>query len=143
MEFAWEAIWSQTFICSEFFFFFLKYTVSFLMINLFKWSFFFFDSVLVSCMFLERCPFLFSSQICWYKIVQSILLEFFLFLQYLLRLLLFHFLFCLFHFSLSSSWLFWPEVCWFCLPFESTSSWFYWFFSTVLKSLLYFSSDLY
>ena len=53
----------------------------------------------------------------------------FVFLQYLLRFLLFHFLFCLFEFFLSSSWWVWPEVCQFCLTFQRTSSWFLWFFS--------------
>ena len=39
---------------------------------------------------------------CWHVIVHNILLWFFVFLQYPLRVLLFHFLFCLFGFSLSS-----------------------------------------
>ena len=51
-------------------------------------------------MFLESCLFLLGCQICWLMIVHSILLWFFVFLQYQLKFLLFHFLFCLFGFSI-------------------------------------------
>ena len=78
-----EAIWSQTVVCSEFLFFFFFFTDS---ISLLVYYVFLLDSVLVGCTFLETCPFL--------SIVQSILLWFFVFLQYQL-LLLFHFLLCL------------------------------------------------
>ena len=57
------------------------------------------------CKSLESCPFLLGCQICWYIIVHNSLLfiYFFVFLQHPLRFL-FHFLFCLFGFFLSSSW---------------------------------------
>jgi len=45
------------------------------------------DSILVCCMFLETCPFFLDCPVCWYIIVDSILLRF--------LLLLFHFLFYL------------------------------------------------
>ena len=35
------------------------------------------DSVLVCCMFLETCPFFLGCPVCWYTIVDSILLRFF------------------------------------------------------------------
>ena len=55
-------------------------------------------------MSVEICPFLLGSQICWHKIVYSILsLFFFVFLQYLLIFLLL-FIYFLFGFSLSSFW---------------------------------------
>ena len=50
---------------------------------------------------------------------------FFLFLWYQLRILLFHFLFCLFGFTLFVNLV---EVCQFCLLFQRTNSWFYWYF---------------
>ena len=46
-------------------------------------------------MFLESCPFLLDCWICWHIIVHSILLWCFVFLQYQLCFLLFHFLFYL------------------------------------------------
>ena len=52
------------------------------------------DSILVCCMFLETCPFFLGCPICWYTIVDSILLRFFVFLWYQL-FLLFNFLFYL------------------------------------------------
>ena len=93
-------------------------------------------------MFLESCPFLLGCQISCHIIVHSIL--FFVFLQYQLRFLLFSFLFCLFGFSLFSSWWAWPEVFQFCLPFQRTSSWFYWFFFLYFFSISWdFSSFIY
>ena len=75
---------------------FITYSVSFLMIGPFIWS--------ISSWFglmgfksLESCPFLLGCQICWRIIVHSIL---FVFLQYLLRCLLFPFIFHLSSFSL-------------------------------------------
>ena len=95
-------------------------------------------------MFLESYPFLLGCQICWHIIVHSILLWFFVFLRYPLRCLLFHFLFCLFGFSLFSSWWAWPGVCQSCLPFQRTSSWFCWFFLSFFNLyFIYFLPDLY
>ena len=51
-------------------------------------------------MFLESCLFLLGCQICWHIIVCKFLLRFFVLLWYGLRFLFFHFLFCLFGFSL-------------------------------------------
>ena len=56
------------------------------------------DSVLVGFKSLESCLFLLGCQICWHIIVHSILLWFSVFLWYPLRVLLSHFLFCLFGF---------------------------------------------
>ena len=80
-------------------------------------------------MFLESCPFLLGCQIFLYIIVYSILL----FLWLSVR----------FGFFLFSSWWTWPEVCLFCLPYQRTSSWlFYWIFSFVFKISMHFLSDL-
>ena len=91
IEFSWEAIWSWTFV-------YIIYSNSLLVNNLFKLSIssWFF----VGYMFLESCPSLLDCQICWHIIVHSIFLWFFVFLQYQLRFLLFHFLFGLVGFSL-------------------------------------------
>ena len=91
-------------------------------------------------MLLKTCPFLLGCPTCWQIIVHSILLWFFVFLQYQLLFLLFHFLFCLFGSSLFSSWLAWPEVYWFCLPFQKASSLFYWFFLMCFISILFIYS---
>ena len=71
-----------------------------LVISLFKWSFFLINSILVGCMFLETCAFFLGCQICWYVTVHSVPLCYLVFLRYQLLCLLFHFLFCLFGFSL-------------------------------------------
>ena len=81
---------------------------------------FFLDSLLS----LKNCPYLLGCQICGL----FILLIFFCISAYLLTFLLFHFSCCLFEIFLSSSWWVCPEVCQFCLPFQRTSSWFYWLF---------------
>ena len=79
-------------------------SISFLVISLFK--LFLLISVLAACMFLETCPFLLGSPICWLTYLHSILFSlslsffFFVFLWYQLLLLLFHVLFCLFGSSL-------------------------------------------
>ena len=96
-------------------------------------------------MFLESCPFLLGCPICWHITLHSILslslFFFFFFFHYPLWFLLFLFLFHLFGFSLSSSWWVWPEVCQFRLPFQRTSSWFFWFFPIVFWiSILLISS---
>ena len=72
---------------------FITYSISFLVIGLFSWSissWFRFGKLYQS---LESCPVLLGCQICWHTIAHSILLCFFVFLQYTLRFLLFHFLF--------------------------------------------------
>ena len=94
-------------------------------------------------MFLESYPFLLGCQIRWRVIVHSILIWFFVFLQYLFRFFRFHFWFCLFGFSLSSSSWIWLEAYQFCLPFQRTSFWFYWFFSIFFLNLYFISSRLY
>ena len=62
------------------------------------------DSILERCKLLESCPFLPGCQICWHIIIHRILslffFFFFVFLHYQSRFFLFHFLFCLFEFSL-------------------------------------------
>ena len=78
-------------------------SLSLLVISLFK--LFLLDSVLVSSIFLQSCPFLLSCQIYWHIIVLSIPLVFFfffVFLWYWLLYLFFNFLFCLFGFFLFS-----------------------------------------
>ena len=54
----------------------------------------------MGCMFLESCPFLLGCQICWHIIVHSILLWFFVFLQYLVISLLSFLTFFTWDFSL-------------------------------------------
>ena len=100
-------------------------SLSLLVISLFK--LFLLDSVLVSSIFLQGCPFHLSCQIYWHIIVLSIPLVFFFFLWYWLLYLFFNFLFCLFGFCLFSWWA-WPEVYQFYLLFQRPSSWFYWLF---------------
>ena len=88
VEFACEAIWSWTFVCREFFFFLITYSISFLVINLFKWSIsssFSFGGLYVS----KNCPVFLGCHIPWQIIVHSILLWFFVFMKYLLRFFLF------------------------------------------------------
>ena len=87
-------------------------------------------------LFLETCPFLLGCWICWHIIVHSILLCSFVFL-YQLIYLLFHSIYCLFWFSLFSSWWVCPEIYQFCLPFQGSSFWFYWFFVLFFESLFY------
>ena len=120
---------------------FITYSISFLVISQFKLSISSWLSF-SGCMFLENCPFLLDCQIFWHIIVHSILLWFFVFLQYPFIFLLFHFLFYLFGFPLSSWWI-WPEVCQFCLSFQRTSSWFCWFFSIVFLISILFLFDIY
>ena len=96
--FARIRLWSHLvlgvfFVCMRFFCYILNFY--------FYWSvssnyLFLLDSVLVDWIFLES-PFLPGCQICWHVIVHSILLWFFVFLQYQLKFL-FNFLFCLFWF---------------------------------------------
>ena len=58
-------------------------------------------------------------------------------MQYQLLTFAFSFL-NLFGSSLFSSWWAWPEVCQSCLlPFQRTSSWFYWFFSPLKQKSLF------
>ena len=79
--------------------------------------------VLAYCMFLEICPILPDCPICWYIILTSIILQYFVSLLYQLLFLLFHFLFCLI----------WSCFCWqirlkvfqFCLLFQKLRSWFH------------------
>ena len=92
------------------------------------------DSVLVGCMFLNICPFLLGCIICWHIIIASILLQFFLYLWIISCYFSFLISYFVFWGHLSSSWWAWPEVCQFHLPFQKTSSWFYWFFS-LLKDI--------
>ena len=159
-----------------FFFFFFKLLVLYHL----QWSvcsnyLFCLDSVLVSCMFLEVCPFfsrlsnllacncsqyIYSdsevAQSCLtlcdpmdssqpissvHGIFQARVLEWvdisfssicmyvcMCVYIYIYIFLLFHFFFSLFRCTLFSSWWAWPEVCWFCLPFQRNRYWFYWFF---------------
>ena len=53
---------------------------------------------------------------------------FFIFVHYPLRFPLIHFLFCWFKLFLSCFQWVWTEVCQFCLYFQWTRSWLYWFF---------------
>ena len=78
---------------------------------------------------LKSGPFLLGCPICCHIIVHSILLWFYVFLQYLLRFLIFHILFYLSSFSPLVGEV-GPEVCQLFLPFQRTSSLFYCFFST-------------
>ena len=108
------SLWSWTLACRECFdyiFNFISSGWSAQLICLFLIQFWQ-DISLESCLFLQDC------QICWHIIFHSILLQFFVCLQYLLIFILFHFLFCLFEFFLSYSWWVWPEACQFCLPFQ-------------------------
>ena len=58
------------------------------------------DSPLVGCMFIESCPFLLGCPICWHMVVHCIVLWVFcILLQYQLKFLHLHSLFCLFRFS--------------------------------------------
>ena len=79
VEFACEAIWSQTFVLHRVF----KDSILLLAISQLNYLFLL-DSVLVSCLFPEAYPFFLGCQICWHIIFQSILLRFFVFLQYYL-----------------------------------------------------------
>ena len=107
-----------------------------------EYSLFSLINVLVCCMSLESCPFLLGCQVCWRIIVHGIPPPFFLFLQYPLRFLLFHFLF-LFVWVLSSWWV-WSEVCQFYLHLQRTSSWFTWFFLSYFFNLYFdFLSNIY
>lgn len=77
---------------------FIICSISFLVVGLFSWyiySWFSFGRLYVS----RKFPFPLGCQIGWHIIVHGILLWFFVFLKYLLRLPLFHFLFCLSSFS--------------------------------------------
>ena len=86
-------------------------------------------------MSLESYPFLLGCQICCHIIVIVFSCAFFVFLQYPLRFLPFHFLF---GFILSSFWWVWPEICQFCLPFQITSSWFYYYYLFIILLLFYY-----
>ena len=81
--------------------FFITFSIAYLVIGLFNWSISSWLSfgVLEGCISRESCPFLLACQICWHIIAHSILLWYFVFLQYPLRFFLFHFLFCLSSFS--------------------------------------------
>ena len=116
VEFICEAIWSWTFVCWECFF--ITYSISFI----FNWS--------ISSWFsfgrlsLERCPFLLGCQICWHVIFNSILSCFFCISLVFIEISPFSFLI-----------LFIWALCFLSLenlarglPFQRTSSWFYWFF---------------
>ena len=91
-----KATWSWIFVCREFFVFvFFNYRFYFTSSDQsvqFIFSQFSFGGLYLSFGGLYLCPFLLSCQICWLIIVHSILLRFFLFLQYQLKFLLFHFL---------------------------------------------------
>ena len=91
-----KATWSWIFVCREFFVFvFFNYRFYFTSSDQsvqFIFSQFSFGGLYLSFGGLYLCPFLLSCQICWLIIVHSILIRFFLFLQYQLKFLLFHFL---------------------------------------------------
>ena len=101
IEFSFEAIWSWTFVYRECFLLHIQFHF---LLSIFSVDLFLLDSVLAGSKYLESCLFLLCCQICWHIIIHSILSWFFVFLQYWLRFLLFHFLFCLSGFFLSSSW---------------------------------------
>ena len=117
------------------FFIIIIYSISLLVINMFSWS----SSSQFSFGWLYISRILsISSRLSnfWHLIVYSISYGFLVLMQYPLRFLLFHFLFCLSSFSplLSESG---QKVCQFCLPFQRTSSCFYWFFFYCFFSLYF------
>ena len=94
IEFTCEAIWSWTFICRDCFYYIfnlISIDLSVLLI------YFFFFSGLADCKSLESCSFLLGFQICWHKIVHSIILIFY-FCSICCSFSFFHFLFYLFGF---------------------------------------------
>ena len=116
---------------------FITYSILFLVISLFNWSVSSWFS-LVGCIFLESHPFILGCKICWCIIVRSILFLCVYFLSIHWDFSFFHFLVCLFEFFLSYFWWVWPKVCQFCLPFQRTSSWFYWFFFLLIFEFLFY-----
>ena len=137
VEFICEAIWPWTSVCREFWVFVFRDSISLLMISLFKLSISFWFSF--GELYVSRKLSISSrlSNLLAYNFSYYSLMVFLYFCS------IFHFLFCLFGSSLFSSWWTWPEVCQFCLPFQRTSSWFYWFFYCLLISILVISSHLY
>ena len=71
VEFAWETIWSWTFVCRECFF--ITYSISFLWLVC-SVDLFLLDSVLTGHNSLESCLILLGCQIYWHIIIHSILL---------------------------------------------------------------------
>ena len=132
---------SGTFVFWEIFNYKFNFTA---VIGLFTLSVFL-DSVLTGCMFLEICPFLLCYPISWHMTVGSIFLWFFKNLWYQLLFLFFHFLFCLFGYSLFPSWWAWINVYQFCLSFKKTKSWFHWslMLSSVSLNLLFIPSSVF
>ena len=116
---------------------FITYSISFLVCSV---DLLLLDSVLAGCKSPESCPFLLGCHTCCYIIVHSILLWFFVFLQFLLRFILFHFLFCLFGFFLSSSCESGQRFVNFVPPFKEQALGFIDFFYYFLISILLISS---
>jgi len=95
VDFACEAIHSWTFVCSECLFFITFFISSDQSVKL---IYFFLIQFWWAVKSLESCPFLLDCQICWH-IMFILFYGFSVFLQYLLRFLLFHFLVYLGFFS--------------------------------------------
>ena len=96
VEFICEVIWSWTLFVGrvlnyKFYFTSSNWSVQIIYFFLIQ----FFGAV-------KNCPFLLGCQLCWHIITHIILLWFFAFLWYQLRFSHFHFLFCLYGFSLFS-----------------------------------------
>ena len=129
-----EPICSWNFVCREFSHHRFYFTSSDHSVQII----FLLYSVFVGCMFLETCPFLLGCPVCWYIIVHSI----FLWSLYFCNIncdfssLTSSFVYLgSFSFHLGSSGLSFVN---FYLPFQRTSSWFYWFFFLFLKIYLSF-----
>ena len=116
----------------------LLFTDSILLLVIGLFKLFLLDSVLVGCMFLETCPFLLCFPNCWHIIVHSILFRFLYFCG----------ISCYF-FSFISYFVYLDPPCFlldesgqrfddfgFCLPFQRTSPWFYWFFLFKIPQIL-------
>ena len=139
VEFPNEAIWYWTFVCSDFFklqflFYFQRSVCSDYLFLL--------TSILLGCMFLTTCTFLLGCLIYCHITVHSILLWVFIFLQYWLVFIPFHFLFC---FCPLSLFLRQPgQDCGFCLSFQKAMFWyfcfFFLFFNSFISSLIFIKS---